>query len=79
MTDRELRKLAIYIVDEMSSRHENAGGVGEDYIFMNDICRLTGLKPQTIYHHRKDMPLERHGGKLCSKRSVIMEWMKRRQ
>ena len=77
MTDRELRKLAVYIVDELNARNADKGN-DEDYIFMDEICRLTGLKPQTVYHNRRSMPVERHGGRLCSTRSRIMDWVSRR-
>lgn len=76
MTDKELRKLASYLADELVARQEKKD---EDYIYMDEICKLTGLGAATIYRHRQlKMPIERHGGKLCSKRSELMAWMQNR-
>ena len=76
MSDKELKKLAVYVVDELLSRQQK---LDEGYIYMDEICKLTGLSEASIYRHRQlKMPVVRHGGRLCSKRTELMEWINNR-
>lgn len=75
MTDRELRTLAGYIAQELLARQQK----DEGFIYMDEICRLTGLKRNTIYHYDKiGIPVQRRGGRLCGVKAEIVEWMKSR-
>lgn len=46
----------------------------QEPIFMDEICRLTGLRKSSIYTYRNSMPLKKMGNKVYSTREAIMQW-----
>lgn len=76
MTPRELKCLAKLVAEEL---YKLSQAKEEDYIGVEEICRIANCSPSTIYHRKENgMPVVRSGGKLVAKRSEINKWIETR-
>ena len=48
-----------------------------DLIFMDEACRITGLKKATIYVkvHQKEIPFTKRGNRLYFSRKALLSWI----